>query len=108
VEQPSSSSSHGSDKVPRDDETWRQKLRPGDLLDARDREGKWFESVVVARGALSALVPPLMERTGMGAAQKAHLEKLMVQQPSADAVVVHFKVCTDENSVLFSFCKHVL
>jgi hypothetical protein len=91
VEQPLRSSSHGGDLYPRD-RAWRLHLRPNDPLDARDREGKWFESVVVARGAVSELAPPLVKRTGMGIPQRTTLEQQVAQQPSADAVVVHFKV----------------
>jgi DUSP domain len=37
------------DPFPRDAivNAWRQQLKPGDLLDAKDSEGQWFESIVV-------------------------------------------------------------
>jgi DUSP domain len=37
-----------SDPFPRDAivNAWRQQLKPGDLLDAKDGEGQWFESIV--------------------------------------------------------------
>lgn len=79
------------DAYPRDP-WWRAQLRAGDPLDARDREGKWFESVVVSRGALAELAPPLAARTGLAGPPRAALETLAAQQPAADAVVVHFKV----------------
>lgn len=90
--------SHGGDIYPRD-QAWRLHLCPNDPLDARDREGKWFESVVVARGALSSLGPALVKRTAMGNPQRVALEQLVAQQPSADAVVVHFKVQRGDHDV---------
>jgi len=39
----------GNDEWPRDliREKWRRRLKPGDAVDARDSEGRWFDSVVV-------------------------------------------------------------
>jgi DUSP domain len=38
------------DPFPRDAivNAWRQQLKPGDLLDAKDNEGQWFESIVLS------------------------------------------------------------
>jgi hypothetical protein len=89
VEQPRGPSA--SDEYPRD-AAWRGQLRAGDPLDARDREGKWFESVVAARGALADVWPPLAKRAHLAPPQRAALEHAASEQPAAAAVVVHFKV----------------
>jgi hypothetical protein len=73
-------------------------------LDARDRDGKWFESVVVSRGkAADVFAPPLA-----GAAQEQEQGELssgarakaaasataaaLRASAGGDGVVVHFKV----------------
>lgn len=88
------------------DGPWRRRLRKGDPLDARDRDGKWFESVVVETGPSAELFAPREGRkeSGGGGSKAAKNRQAALRcKAGGRAVKVHFKAW----GAKFDEIKHV-
>jgi len=86
---------------------WRRGLRAGDLLDARDRDGKWFEAVIVARGPAADLFASQAQQAldAVTSPRSAALRARYGERVSAggEAVRVHFRAWSER----FDEVKHL-